>query len=226
MFANLRHPGPRMRHASVFVISLGLLGLFSLVHDQWEPLHRWNRAFGDTALVLLALTLSLGPLATLFKGARSWLQWRRQTGIWTMVCALAHVAIILHAWVEWHLIRLFGFEFSPMFGRYIMHQQGFGLANVAGILALVFGLMLLLTSNDRSVRWLTPSVWQYLHRGAVLFWWLAIVHIGYFLFIHNLDVRRAMLDPNPMQWPFVALIVGVSALRIAASIQIWRQRTR
>ncbi|MCH8552295.1 MAG: ferric reductase-like transmembrane domain-containing protein [Natronospirillum sp.] len=196
------------------------------MHSQWEPLHRWNRAFGDTALILLALAMALGPLAALFPRARGGLVWRRQVGIWAMMLALVHVVIILHAWVEWNLIRLFGFEYSPMFRRYIMHQHGFGLANAVGILALLFGLVLMLTSNDRSVRWLTPTVWHYLHRGAVTFWWLVVVHVGYFLFIHFLDVRRPMLEPNPLQWPFVMLIILVSSLRGAAFMLQWDQIRR
>ncbi|TGG89969.1 hypothetical protein E4656_19725 [Natronospirillum operosum] len=219
-----RIPSARYRHLLVFLLSAILIGLFSLVHCQWEPLHRWNRAFGDTALVLLALALTLGPLAVLFPRVRGWVVWRRQVGIWAMVWALAHLAVILHAWVEWNLIRLFGFEYSPMFRRYIMHQHGFGLANAVGILALVFGLLLMLSSSDRAVRWLTPTVWQQLHRGAVVFWWLVVVHVGYFLFIHFLDVRRPMLEPNPLQWPFVILLVGVFLLRSAAFVRQWRSR--
>lgn len=220
------HPNAAIRHGLIILLSAALIGLFGMVHSQWEPLHRWNRAFGDTALVLLALALALGPLAVLFPRTRGCLVWRRQVGIWVMVWALVHVAIILHAWVEWNLIRLFGFEYSPVFRRYIMHQHGFGLANTVGILALLFGLVLMLTSNDRSVRWLTPAVWQHLHQGAVVFWWLVVVHVGYFLFIHFLDVRRPMLEPNPLQWPFVVIIVVVSLLRTAAFIQHWRQFRR
>lgn len=210
------------RHGLTILLSMVLIGLFSQVHTQWEPLHRWNRAFGDAALVLLALALALGPLSTLLQRARGWLIWRRQLGIWAMVWALVHVLIILHAWVEWNLIRLFGFEYSPMFRRYIMHQHGFGLANVVGILAMVFGLLLMLTSSDRAVRFLTPAVWRHLHQGAVVFWWLVVVHVGYFLFIHFLDIRRPMLEPNPLQWPFVVIIMAVSLLRIVAFFERWR----
>lgn len=223
MIDRLKNPTAQVPHWLALLLSLVLVGLFSILHSQWEPLHRWNRAFGDTALVMLAVAMSLGPLATLSHPARRWLVWRRAMGIWAMVWALIHVVIILHGWVEWNLIRLFGFEFSPMFRQYIMHQHGFGLANAVGILALLFGLMLMLTSNDRSVRWLTPAVWHYLHRGAIVYWWLVVVHVGYFLFIHFLDIRRPMQEPNPLQWPFIVLVLAVTLLRSVAVVVHWRR---
>ena len=212
----------RLRHVVVILLASLLVFAFSLVHSQWAPLHRWNRAFGDTALVLLAVALSLGPLAVLLRRTRGWLAWRRETAIWSVLLAFIHTIIVLDGWVDWNLIRLFGFEYSPQFQRYIMLQHGFGLANATGILALLFGLVLLLTSNDISVRRLTLPVWQHLQRGAVVFWWLVLVHLAYFLFIHFLDVRRPMLEPNPLQWFFVVLALTVGLLRSAAFVRQWR----
>ena len=214
---------PAVRHGVVVVLSALLIWAFSLVHGQWHPMHRWNRAFGDVALVLLAITMVLGPVSVLLQRFRSALLWRRQFGIWSMLLALVHLVIILDGWVEWDLIRLFGYDFVPQFGRYVLHQHGFGLGNSLGLLALVFGLLLLVTSNDSSVRRLTLPVWQHLHKGAMVFWWLVVAHVAYFLFMHFLDVRRPMLEPNPLQWPFVMLVLGVTGLRIVAFIAVWRR---
>ena len=187
-------------------------------------MHRWNRAFGDAALLLLAITMLLGPLSVLVQRWRSVVIWRRQFGIWSMLLALIHLVIILDGWVEWDLIQLFGYQFIPQFGRYVMHQQGFGLANSIGLLALVFGLLLLLTSSDRAIRWLSTSVWQYLHQGATVLWWLVVAHVGYFLFLHFLDIRRPMMEPNPLQWPFVVIVLAVVVIRIVAFVAFWRRR--
>jgi sulfoxide reductase heme-binding subunit YedZ len=74
--------------------------------------------------------------------------------------------IILAGWVEWDLMRLFGYELNPATGLYVMFQHGFGLANVIGIVALVYCLVLALVSNDWSQRLLSGSVWKFLQQGA------------------------------------------------------------
>ena len=229
MVANMNLPHsliqrPAIRHVLVVGLSACLIWAFSLVHAQWHPMHRWNRAFGDAAMLLLAITMLLGPLSVLVQRWRSVVIWRRQFGIWSMLLALIHLVIILDGWVEWDLIQLFGYQFIPQFGRYVMHQQGFGLANSIGLLALVFGFLLLLTSSDRAIRWLSAPAWQTLHQGVVVFWWLVVAHVGYFLFLHFLDIRRPMMEPNPLQWPFVFMVLGVVVIRIAAFVAVWRRR--
>lgn len=46
-------------------------------------------------------------------------------------------------------------------------QPGFGLANLVGITALVFALLLAATSSDRAVRELGGAVWKWLPHSAL-----------------------------------------------------------
>ena len=64
-------------------------------------MHRWNRALADASLVLVALSMGLGPLARLLRPAVLVLPYRRESGIYGCLLALAHAAIILVGWVEW-----------------------------------------------------------------------------------------------------------------------------
>jgi len=48
-----------VRHALVAMVATGLLIGFASVHAEWSPMHRWNRAFGDASLVLIALSMGL-----------------------------------------------------------------------------------------------------------------------------------------------------------------------
>ncbi len=196
---------------------------------EWSPMHRWNRAFGDASFALVALAMVLGPLSRLSTGRlfRKLLPYRRELGIYAIVAASVHTIIILLGWVQLDFMRLFGFEFHPQLQEYVMFQQGFGFANIIGIAALAYGLMLAITSNDLSQRLLGASVWKYIQQSTYILWALTVAHTAYFLFMHFLDFHRATPDPNILQWPFVIIVLGVVVLQTAASVKTWkRQRGR
>ena len=46
-----------VRHTLVAILAMGLVLGFAAVHAQFSPMHRWNRAFGDASLVLIALSM-------------------------------------------------------------------------------------------------------------------------------------------------------------------------
>jgi methionine sulfoxide reductase heme-binding subunit len=210
--------------ALTILLAILLVYLFATVHGQWSPMHRWNKATADASLALLTLTMAIGPGARIWSRLRWLIPHRREFGIYTLILALVHTAIILDGWVEWELERLFGLAFHPGLGRYVMVQHGFGLANVIGIWALAYGLILTLSSNDKSMRILSAPVWKFLQRSAYVLWALVVMHTGYFLFIHFLDFHRPLPEPNALRWPFVVLVAFVVMLRSAAFIQTWRQR--
>ena len=127
-------------------------------------------------------------------------------------------------WVEWNFARLFGLELHPGLGRYVMVQHGFGLANLIGILALGYGLVLVATSNNRAVRVLGGQVWKFVQFAAYVLWMLVVVHTAYFLFMHFVDFHRPTPPPNPLSWPFAVLVVLVLVLRWSATVRTWRLR--
>ncbi len=49
-----------VRHVLVAILAIGLVLGFAAVHAQFSPMHRWNRAFGDASLVLVALSMASG----------------------------------------------------------------------------------------------------------------------------------------------------------------------
>ncbi|WP_242601348.1 ferric reductase-like transmembrane domain-containing protein [Pseudaestuariivita atlantica] len=213
----------------VILIAAAVTYAFFASRPEWSAMHRYNRAFGDASLILVAMAMALGPLTRLtqWKPVRQALPYRREFGIYAVLVALIHAVIILIGWVELDLWRLFGFEFHPRLNRYVMVRHGFALANAVGILALVYGLVLALLSNDSSQRILGQSVWKFLQQGAYVLWWLIVLHTAYFLFVHFLDYHRRTPDPNWARWPFVALVLGITALQLLATLGTWqRQRSR
>ena len=208
-----------LRHGLMALLSAGLVLIFAAIHGEWSPMHRWNRALADASLVLVALSMGLGPLARLLRPAVLVLTYRRESGIYGCLLALAHAGIILVGWVEWDLMRLFGFEWNPELLSYVMFQHGFGLANAIGIAALLLAILLATISSDAAMRRLGVSGWKFLQMGVLPLWWLSVAHVAYFLFMHFLSFHRATPEPNPLQYWFVGLVVLVLGLRLAAYLK-------
>ncbi len=214
------------RHFIAICLAAVLVALFSQVHGQWSAMHKWNRAVGDASMVLVALSFGLGPLARIFRPASRVIAFRRELGIYACILAIAHTIIILVGWVEFDLMRLFGFEWHPNLQTYVMFQNGFGLANAIGIAALVLVLVLAATSSDYAMRRLGTAGWKFIQMGVLPLWWLTIAHVAYFLFAHFLSFHRETPDPNPLQLPFVGLVIAVLALRMVAYVLTIRTRNR
>ncbi len=213
------------RHCVVLFLAVLLTYLFLSVHSQWAPMHRWNRALADASLVLLAATMMIGPAVRLRSAWGRLSAWRRELGIYAVGLGAIHTLIVLDFWMEWNIPRLVGFVLHPM-GLYVMAEHGFGLANLIGILALVYGVILMATSNEYAVRLLSGTVWKFVHSGAYVMWALAVVHTGYFLFMHFLHFHRPLPEPNPLQWPFIGLVIAVITLQSAATVRTWQVRRK
>jgi methionine sulfoxide reductase heme-binding subunit len=220
------HLGWKSRH--LLVLILAVLGTYAFLESraQWSDMHRWNRALGDISVVLVALSMAIGPLARLWPACRAAVPWRRELGIYGVLLAFAHTVIILVGWVEWDFMRLFGYAMHPQAGIYVMVQHGFGLSNAIGILALVYGLVLAVASNDWSQRVLSGSVWKFLQQSAYVLWMLIVIHTAYFLYLHFQDFHRSVPEPNWVQIPFAVLVVAITLLQLAASVKTWKSRRK
>lgn len=214
-----------VRHGVILGMALVATWLFWASRPQWSADMRLWKAIGDASLVLLLATVALGPLARLWRPARRLLSWRREIGIWFGVLATVHTVLILNGWARWSLGRLFGYEFVPQLGRTARMEPGFGLANLLGLLALAWTLALVATSTDRAVRRLGARAWKWLHNATHTIFYLATVHVAYFLFIHY--SRSFHRQPPPPDWfraPFVVLAVAVVVLQLAAFAATVRRR--
>ncbi len=205
------------RHVGTALAAAILVGAFWMTRPNWVAEMRLWKAVGDAAYVLLLAALAVGPIAKLFPSTRGWLRWRRLIGIWFALTASLHAVLILNGWARWSLRRFLGYEFIPQLGREARIEPGFGLANLTGSVALLLALVLAATSSDRVLRRLGRPAWLWLHRltQAVLF--LALLHGGYFLFIHYTEsFHKAPLDLDWFRIPFLVAGLSVIALEIIA----------
>jgi sulfoxide reductase heme-binding subunit YedZ len=206
-------------------MSLAWTWFFWSTRPNWVPEMRLWKAVGDTAYVLLIASLALGPLSRLWPQIRRWIRWRRQLGIWFALTSTLHAVLILNGWAEWSLRRFLGYEFVPQLGREARMEPGFGLANLIGIVALTLALILAATSSDRALKRLGQPAWLWLHRLSQTVLILALLHGGYFLFIH-FTASFHKVTPG-MDWfriPFLAVGLGVVALQALAFVRAAQTR--
>lgn len=202
-----------------------LVTAFWATRPEWSPDMRLWRAVGDTAIVLLFGSLALGPAARLWPSVGRILPWRRQVGVWAAMAAAVHGFLVLNGWARWSVGRLLGYEFVPQLGREVRLEPGFGLANLVGLVALAWMLVLLATSSDRALRFLGPVAWKWVHHGAYVVFYLTVLHAVYFLFIHYTpSFHRAPVPDNWFRVPLLVLGGSVLSLQWAAFSQAVRRR--
>jgi sulfoxide reductase heme-binding subunit YedZ len=215
-------PPAAVRHVVVAGVAGLLVLIFWRTRTGWDPMHAWNRAFADASLLLLVATLAAGPLARLWPPTARLVLWRRELGIWTVFAAVGHVLIVLTGWVEWEPFRLF-YSVNP-FTRDWALDQGFALGNLLGIVALVYSVVLLATSNDASIRLLGGSTWKFVQQNVSIVWALVALHTAYFLYFHFVTFHRPPVPTNWMQGPFLVLVLVLFVLRTAALVVTMRRR--
>ncbi|OIB57419.1 hypothetical protein BBD46_02405 [Natrialba sp. SSL1] len=219
------------RHLGVALLAVLLTYIFWLSRMQWDPEMRLWRAMGDTAFILLAIALAIGPLTVLWRPAAPLVKWRRAFGIWFALTATVHAYLVWDGWARWSVRRLFGFEYLPEVGEYVLTDPGFGLANLIGIVALFWALVLAAISSDRAVRTLGQRQWKHVQRYAYVIFYLVALHAGYYLFLHyELSLRNLVFqnpppsDPNWFRFWFLAIVAIVLTLQWAAFIKRVRDK--
>lgn len=215
------------RHLVVGALGAAALVVFWMSRPNWSAEMRLWKSFGDAALVLLIVTLVIGPSARLSRPWARLLPWRRETGIWFGILAAVHTLLILNGWARWSVAGFFGYEMIPELGRMVRMEPGFGLANLLGLIAMFWTLLLVATSSDRATRGLGMSAWRWLHYGVQVIFYLVVAHTAYFLFIHyTLSFHK---PPVPADWfrvPFLGLSGAVMAIQTAAFVKTVRSDKR
>ncbi len=170
----------------VGIFSITILFLTKSLHSN-IPGHSLWRALGDTSFILLAITLVIGPLSKIWTQMGKLIPWRRTFGVWFFITALFHTLLIFNGWLEGDLMKFLGYTLRK--GEYILTQPGFALANLLGLAALIFALILTITSFDRSIKSLGYPSWKWIQNFIYVIFYLTIFHIIYFMFFHFANKR-------------------------------------
>jgi sulfoxide reductase heme-binding subunit YedZ len=170
----------------------------------------------------------MGPLSKIFPNYFiKFLSWRKELGIWMALLAFLHSYLILKDWIMWDYMKFFGFEYIAQAGGYVSIEPGFAMANLMGLIAIIFVMLLFITSSNKAIQLLGPKSWKYLHYSVNIIFYLVFLHVFYFLFIHYaLTPFRPAADPDWFRYPFLIISALVPFFQTWAYIKIVRQNLK
>jgi sulfoxide reductase heme-binding subunit YedZ len=200
----LHHVPVALASAEALVVLIGLTPR----HDGFS-IQQLASPTGDVALVLLAVTLLIGPANLLLRRANpvnSYL--RRDVGAWTAIWSLVHVVVGFQG----HGGGVFGFvDYFVADGRPLTNS--FGMGNWTGLAATVIVVLLLVLSNNRYLGELKSRRWKDLQRLNYALFGLVVLHAVYY------GALRRMTSPFTL-----LLIVTVIAVLVGQAVGIWLWR--
>lgn len=152
------------RHCLLATISgLVMLGIFALLGSR-DSLFRASMASAYASLGLLGATLILGPVNILRARPNPVSTYlRRDVGIWAALLALGHVVFGLQVHMSGRFWLYFVYPADEAHVLPVRHDL-FGLANYTGLAATLVLVLLLILSNNASLRALGRRRWKGLQR--------------------------------------------------------------
>ena len=218
--------GTLARYAGAALLGAALTWFFYLRADAIpSPMHpvlnSVNVGLAYASLVLLGLTLAIGPLAR-FDSRRlgRLVPWRREIGVIGGVLALVHVALSAKVHLEWAWIRFF---FTVSGDRIVgVDLSPYGIASWLGLVAGLLLLPLLLTSNERAEHFLGAPGWKWVQGHSYAIFALVAFHTAIYLNeAIGIDARQ------PEFWRVFWLVAGaVVVLQWSAFILTIARRRR
>ena len=214
-----------LRHLLAGLCAALVVYLFWLSRPEWTAEMRLWRAFGDAGYTFLFAVLLIGPAARLWNPAARALLRRREIGIWCAILVITHSLLILDGWARWDVMRFLGYEVISQLGRYARLEPGFGLANLLGLIALFWMVLLFVTSSDRAIELLGAASWKRIQNAANAMFYVVAIHASYFLFIHyTISFHRRVPEPNWFRFVLVSMALTVFVLQTGAFIKTITQR--
>jgi sulfoxide reductase heme-binding subunit YedZ len=176
-----------------------------------RSIQQLTMASGYLAVILLAVTLLLGPANLLLRRRNpisSYL--RRDIGIWAATFSAIHVtaAVFIHVSHGSRVAATVLHFFVNESGRVLMNS--FGLGNWTGLAALVIALGLLATSSDVALRTMKAKPWKWVQRLTYVLFGLVVLHA--FFYGALLRITSAFT---------VLLILSTTAVVVGQLLGVW-----
>jgi sulfoxide reductase heme-binding subunit YedZ len=162
-------------------------------------------ASGYISLILITFSLMIGPINLVFhrKNPIS-TYFRRDIGITGGLLAILHSVTGL-------FVHLRGKSWMYFLNKtdheYTIRLDNFGKANYIGLISCLIIILLLMTSNDYSIRKLDRMAWKNIQRFFYLAFILAIIHCIYY--------RIVQTNLNLIWYLYVPLLITVILFQVA-----------
>ena len=177
--------------------------------------HQINRAWADVSILLLCISLMIGPLVRISPQFKLLIPWRRDIGLWFAITSLIHIGLLAQLHLKWNLLRFFFNEEGKLL------KQTAHASNWIGLVALLGMIVLSVTSNRYSEKLLGSSSWKFVQQSAYSVFWLVVLHT--FIFVYMLDARKALL----FQWFFwsgAIAVIGFQFWGFILTVKIKRRK--
>jgi sulfoxide reductase heme-binding subunit YedZ len=173
-----------INHTIIVVASAVLLLVGIALIDSPDRKYQWSMATGYVSIILLALSLLIGPFNVYTRRLNPVSSdLRRDIGIWCGVVGILHVAI----GIQVHMGNIWLYFFKKIDGpdAFRLRDDIFGAANYVGLAATLVLLTLVLLSNDISLRWLRSDRWKRIQRWNYFLFAAVLVHGILYQIIEN-----------------------------------------
>lgn len=174
--------------------------------------HRLSMATAYAGLIFLAVSLWIGPWNVLRRRPNPVsFDLRRDIGIWTGILAILHTGVGLTVHLRGRMWMYFFKRLHPL----ELQNTQFGFANFAGIGAALLFVMLLVISNDISLRALGIGRWKSLQRWTYVALALTVAHA----------IAYQLVEKRRLPWVLVlaAVLVAVSITQVIGFLKVQRQ---
>jgi methionine sulfoxide reductase heme-binding subunit len=181
--------------------------------DRGFTIQRLASPTGDVALLLLAVTLLIGPANLMLRRRNPTNNYlRRDVGTWTATWSAIHVVVSFQG----HGSGVWGFvDYLVVDGRPLTNNLGMG--NWTGLAATVLVVLLLVVSTDRTLRELKSSRWKDLQRLNYTLFALVVIHALFYGVLGR--------PTSPFTRILIATVIAVVTGQ-AAGIWLWRKQDR
>jgi len=205
-------------HYSIIII-VTLLCSLVLNHFIKSPdrMFSWSMITAYTSLLFLSASLFTGPINVLLNRSNPLTtDLRRDIGIWGAILAISHTIIGLQR----HFIGKMHLYFLQEVGQdnhLTVRFGNFGIANHSGLIAIIAIIIILILSNDISIRKLQAAKWKSVQR------------LNYFAFIlvllHGLLYQLIGSRTSPFIIMFGSIAILTIIIQVSGYIKL-KQRQR
>ena len=172
------------RHYLPLIILILLIGLvLYFVWPKLDAITYVTDSTGYISLILILISLVLGSINLISRRKNPISSYyRRDISILGGLLAIIHSLCGLFVHLRGNNWQYF---LSKTGNVYSIRLDEFGLANYFGLFSLLLIFLLLLISNDYSVRKLNPKNWKNLQRFSYLMFVLVLIHSIYYMIVMN-----------------------------------------
>ena len=153
-----------------------------------------TQATGYISIIILSISLIIGPVNILLKIKNPISTYLRRD-----ISVIGGILALIHS-IAGLFVHLRGNNWQYFLNKtefgYSIRTDNFGLANYTGLISALIIILLLITSNDYSLKKLNTTYWKNIQRLSYLMFILAIIHCFYYRIVKgNLNLIYSLYIP-------------------------------